>query len=322
MKNKIITERNSTNLSFFQVTYEWEDILAKILNIDFYSTRKKLSNNQIQEYLSERLMSTFPFKTNKSRWNIVFIMYPRLSHRYKFKSIIPIYLDVHKKWKDKIISDTRRLPIYFVTSLDLYEDIKKTESNSECVYLPLSVSDIYYVQRIPKKSVEVVQLGRKNRILHEFMLKYCETKDVDYIFNNNGTYNSIKNGNIGQLSTRQEYMSLLAKAKVSLVSTPSVDGDKDFGGYDFFTPRFYESAISYCYMIGRYTHNSESKLLDIDRVCEHVDNYEEFKNAMNYMLSNSIETHQKEYDNFIDKNTTSNRANDIKRKIKEKGFKV
>lgn len=255
MKNKIITERNSTNLSFFQVTYEWEDILAKVLNTDFYSIRKKLSNNKIQEYLLERLMSIFPFKTNKSKWNIVFIMYPRLSHRYKFKSIIPIYLDVHKKWKDKIISDTRKLPIYFVTSLDLYEDIKKTESNSECVYLPLSVSDIYYAQRIPKKSVEVVQLGRKNRILHEFMLKYCETKDVNYIFNNNGTYNSTKNGNIGQLSTRQEYMSLLTKARVSLVSTPAVDGDKDFGGYDFFTPRFYESAISYCYMIGTPLYN-------------------------------------------------------------------
>ena len=257
---------------------------------------------------------------SKQKWNLVFIMYPRLSHRYKWLPVVPIYLDVHKKWKHKIIRDTRCLPLYFVTSYDLFVDIKETSPDSNCVYFPLSVADIYYGETRKEKNIDVVQLGRKNIKLHEFMLEYSKHRSVDYIYLEGKSYKSTKGYEVGALSSRKEYMDLLSRAKVSLVSSPAVDGEKDFGGYDFITHRFYESAISDCYMIGRYTQNKEAELLKIADVCKLVNDYDEFEASLDEMLSVSIYDNYSNLRKFVRENTTKIRAEYMKKIMVSEGF--
>jgi hypothetical protein len=191
------------------------------------------------------------------------------------KNVIPIYLDVSEKDISKIVYETQYLPCYFVTSLDIFNLIKKNDISSKCHYLPLSVSDKYLSENIPNKSIDVLQLGRKNTVLHEYMLKYCEEfPKTNYIYqlsNGNLNYESTIYGNIGEFSDRHEFIELLSRSKISLVSTPGCDNSRKFGdGIDFITPRFYESAAHYCYMLGRYTNNEEAKELEIESICANM----------------------------------------------------
>lgn len=107
----------------------------------------------------------------------------------------------------------------------------------------------------------MIQFGRKNPVLHSYMLKYCKLyPNVEYVYQTSDgslTYTSTTRGNIGKFDNRPEYMQMIAKSKVSLVSTLGIDKSKNMGGIDFFTPRFYESAAYYCHLIGRYTMNDE-----------------------------------------------------------------
>lgn len=302
---------------YHQITYEWEDVFSEQLSVEL-KDNGIYQNNKKLDLLKEILSYPFKFRITKDNWNLAFIMFVRMSHRYKLKNVIPIYLDVHKRWINKIISDTIQLPIFFVTSYDIYKIIQDKTKDDRCVYIPLSISDMYYnMDKTLKKDIDVVQLGRKNTILHNYMMEYCrKNSKVNYVYMENGKYISTVGTPVENLVSRKKYMDLLKRAKISLVSSPCVDKEKDFGvGVDFITPRFYESAIEYCHMVGRYTDNYESQINNIPSVCPNIHTKDEFFELIDEYLKTPNQRNVELFDNFIKAHLTSSIVQKVRGKM-------
>ena len=222
---------------------------------------------------------------------------------------------------DEIIKATRYLPAFFVASKDIYNEMK--EKGCENVYfINQCASDQYFSETVPLKDIDVVQIGRKNPILHQYMLDYCsEHPEVEYIYqgqNASLSYISTTRGDIGRLPGRKEFVDMMRRAKVSIVSTPKCDGSRNvFGGADLVTARFYESAVFYCMMVGRYTDNEETRELELDKICPNIKDYDEFKTIMDQYLSRE-DVDKDLYHTFITKHLASNRARYIEKCIEQR----
>lgn len=326
----IISRRRHENRAFFDVCYEWEDILSKNLNADIkefnillYHYRRVIgkifpNSYSLQQNISDKKLCCY------------FVMFPSELKYYPKINGIPIFLDV---WNEQainiIIKKTENFQIYYVTSLDIWQRIKEKRADAAVQYMPLSVSDKYFSPNFEKyqdKKYDVIQMGRRNPVLHDFMLTYVsENPHIEYIYSEAGNnvggleYVSTQYGKIGCLDTREKFIQTLAHSRVSLVSSPMVDNDKKKQfGVDFLTPRFYESAILGCAMVGRYTLNEEMRRQNILKVCDNVQTYEQFKQSMNRALQiGRIELYE-EYKDFIMNNLTSVRAQQIKHDLADK----
>ncbi|MCM1263713.1 MAG: hypothetical protein NC313_13460 [Butyrivibrio sp.] len=261
-----------------------------------------------------------------------FVMFPSELKYYSKINGIPIFLDV---WSEQaintIIKKTENLQLYYVTSLDVFKKIKEKKPNGGVYYMPLSVSDKYFSPNFEKykdKKYDVIQLGRRNSVLHDFMLTYVsENPHIEYIYseagNNTGglEYISTKRGGIGCLDTRGKFIRTLACSKVSLVSSPMIDNDKKTQfGVDFPTPRFYESAVLGCAMVGRYTLNEEMKKQNILKVCNNIQTYQQFKETLDRALKVKRTELYETYKDFILNNLTSVRAKQIRCDLEQKNF--
>ncbi len=79
----------------------------------------------------------------------------------------------------------------------------KSKGCQNVYFIHRCVSDQYFTQEVPAKDIDVIQIGRKNPVMHQFMLDYCkEHPDVEYIFQSEDAslnYNSTTRGNIGKI---------------------------------------------------------------------------------------------------------------------------
>lgn len=321
MNVSIVSERKYNKWASWHVVYEYEDIFSKYIKLKihkniFFILFKKIKNTIFYHspILIKKIFEKKKFSFDGKECNLCFVMNANDYPLYCKKNYIPIFLDFSVECIEKISEATKNIPFFWVTSFDIYKKfIEKGVSN--IYYIPLSVSDKYYKEEIPNKYIDVIQLGRKNSVLHTYMLKYCEkNKDVEYVYQSNGkqlTYYSTVKGNIGSLNTRDEYMNLLSSCRVSLVSTPGKDSSRDFGNIDFVTPRFYESAANYCYMLGRYSENEETDRLNISGICKNIVDYEQFERELDNYLKASSFLKKQEYYSFLQKNITSVRVAEV-----------
>ncbi|MFL0194643.1 hypothetical protein ACJDU8_03515 [Clostridium sp. WILCCON 0269] len=326
MLKGIITLRNVCHETYYDIVYEWEDCICDNLNLQLisisdkvYKSSEKLKYRIISKLKRNMKIPLHKFSINRDYY-LAFIM--NISHfkYYSEYNIIPIFLDTWKCDTQFLFNNFRKLNKikYYVTNYQMFCLLTgKGAKNVE--YIPLSIADKWILSDCPRKQIDVIQMGRKNSILHEYMLRFCsEFPDTEYVYldliGRQKGYLSTTRGFIGDCKTRISMMELLRTAKVSLVSSPGIDakeGDKSYG-IDFPTPRFYESAVNYCYMIGRYSPKIEFDNLDIPSVCPNVDSYDEFKKCMiRYLESDSF--NKKVFDNFIKRNTTIARLGQIEK---------
>ena len=244
------------------------------------------------------------------------------------KNCIPVVIDA---WNDgcvKYLADsTKNLKLFYVTSRYIYDHIKAEDPNSNVRYMPLSVSDKHYspnFERYRNKTVDVIQFGRRDPILHEYMLRYsAEHNDVDYVYSsgNKGKrsdYLSTIRGNIGPVNGRDNFMQTLSGAKVSLVSSPGMDEHEPITyGVSFPTPRFYESAVLGCSLIGRYPDNQEFHELNMSRYCPNITSYDQFVHELERALAMTPEELYAQNHDFILNSLTSKRAEKIQKDLEE-----
>lgn len=317
MKIQIYSERGYETWASWDVVYEWEDELTKRLEAEIVTVSKdshyrKTFFKRVLHKLKLLKVSGIKYRLTGNDLQLAIIMNASSYYRYPMKNTIPIFLDFPEWMVQEIARVTQPLPCFFVTCYEIYNRLQKAGAHN-VFYFPLSIADKYLIDVPPQKTIDVIQLGRKNAVLHEFMLRYVKTyPDVEYIYQLPGLkYESTKRGDIGTVDTREAYIKLLQSCRVSLISTPSVDrADQRFGGIDFITPRVYESAALYCRLIGRYTENEEARRIGMERVCPNAKSYEIFENAMNKALDDhEIDwTTQRE---FVQENLTSRRAEEI-----------
>jgi len=310
--NGIVSMRKIEHWASWDVVYEWEDIFSEVLGIPIVCERNSIIRKILKVLfyhfkIVNRLVS---FSATKENWNLTWVMNAENLGLYTKTGNIPIFLDATASTIQNVIRATCKLPLFFVTCYEYYTLLKKAGCKN-VYFMPLSISDKNICIKA-KKTIDVLQFGRKNKVLHKYMLKYCKAHPkVEYVYQKNDgslTYTSTIRGQIGKFDARQEYLDMMASAKVSLVSSPGCDGSKDFGnGIDFISPRFYESIACRCHLIGRYTSNKETEMIGLSKVCPNVKTYEEFSNMIKFFLNCSGEQTTDEK-LFLENNCTSKRA--------------
>lgn len=285
--------------------------MAEKMGVDFQFIKRGIAK-KVRNIGWHRFGIFSRFSGEKDDWNLIWVMNSNDIGLYTYRNSIPIFLDTPVKTVDMVLKATKSLPFFWVTCMDFFR-ILEAHGCTNAHYMPLSISDKYITDVVPEKKIDVLQFGRKNDLLHEWMLRYCREHDnVEYVYqtgNGTLTYTSTVRGEIGRFDSRKEYMELMRSAKISLVSTPGCDENRDFGGVDFVTPRFYESAACYCQMLGRYTENEEVAQIGIKSICPNISNFEEFKRALALNLENDIDAEK--YETFCRINCTSQRVKEM-----------
>lgn len=160
--------------------------------------------------------------------------------------------------------------------------------------------------------------------MQDFAIHYCtEHPNVEYIYaeydpqTKHLTYYSTKRGIIETPETREEYMTMLRRAKICLLSSPGIDNTRPMAeGIDYPTPRFYETAINYCHMLGRYSEDHEEfHLQGIDSVCHNIKSYDQFKDLCDEIMIGNKALNKKTYDEFISKHLTSNWIKELQKQL-------
>ena len=323
---------------FRDVCYEWEEEISKYFNAPIRKEFCK-TNTRIQA-IKNFIKKIFPFAVKLRRADlnpvkieltqdiklpltIYFAMFPAEISLCIGINALPIFIDV---WYDyhieNIINATKNCKIFYVTSRDVYNRVKLKSPSSNVHYMPLSIADKYFSENFAKyrsKKIDVLHSSRTNPVLHEYMLKYLSThSNIEYVYKQQDGYISTKRGNLGTCPDRESYMNLIASAKVSLLGCSGYDDAREnTNGIQYPTPRFYESAILGCALIGRYPENQEFRELNVSKYCPNITSYEQFCECLERALNITPEELYAQNHDFIINSLTSQRAKQIERDLRE-----
>lgn len=310
MRMKALISLRKCNTQFYNtVMYEWEDdIQKKGIKIILRNKYTKLFWLFILYLKKDRpMIRQFSCVKKRAQNKLAFLMFvPQYSQFYP-ERIIPIFVDTRDNTFSLLIESIKNINTAIITNRSALERAKKIYPEKHLYSIPLWCSDKWALSTPPSKSIDVLQIGRKNNKLHSWMLEYAMShQKVEYIYKDDlsNNYISTKRGDIGPLDSRDGYMRMLRAAKVCLVSSPLVDSEMEL---DFITPRVYEAAMSYCYMLGRFTINAEFKEIGLNRVVDLIDSYNLFETRLTEYLQTNEFVKLKEYNEFIGDNSFKNR---------------
>jgi hypothetical protein len=339
MDFEILSSSEWKNHYSMQIVFEWEMILKKELGIqintedlfvidDIYINKlngiiQKVIRNS---FLKLHIDSSFNYllRKNEKNYYISYQMYVNktVNHYIYQPNCIPIFIDCFGDMIEYIPLLCKKNPLVFVTDYEVYMILQKTSIAVKIRYIPLSISDFYFNQKMPEKKFDVIQMGRLNPILHTWMLEVVRKfPEIDYVYSSrNNDINSYVSTATGLLAdktdTRSEFMQLLGSSRISLVSSPGIDGgEARTGGFNPVTPRFYESAVNYCKLVGRFPDNPDFLYNNVASVCDRPANYEEFEAVILKMLSEPFILTQ-DYKLFLESHLTSTTAQAIREALR------
>lgn len=323
----IYTDRHVEKWPSHQIIYEWEDEISNQLTIPIHNSPyirgmiprkvsgllRRIIHNDLTEIMGI---------TNKNTIQLYFEMLPKNFRSFSNrKKVIPVIIDFwHKASVDIINKYYKDCPFILISSLEVLNFLKVNSCYLNLIHFPLSLPDKYRLKtdQVFKKYYDVVLAGRANPILWEYLKNYEFTHpEIEYLFQElkNGElyYRSNKNGIIGKYQNRDEYFDLIRSAKISLYSTPGIDGgEKRTGGFNPVTPKFLESLSAGCHVIARYQQNEESDFYQLDTICPSVNSYEEFEKQMDFAMNSNILPIKRNSD-YLLKHYTSVRIETLKK---------
>ncbi len=321
MISGIYSNRNTKQKYYWDIVHEWEDVFKEVLGVSIIlvgqeydmiykpSVYRKIHNRLGGAQLVDR------FTKKKELYVAFHIGPPGVFSFYTSKNVIPVIIDFWKyenlKRFEKIF---RNSPVVFVTSYEVYDYLKGQGVNLNLKHLPLSIPD-YLIDdyKIPEKEIDVIQFGRQNKLLHDYMMKFVTKRpNVNYVYgskgNNGINYISTVNGEIGTFDSRQKYLKILSKSRISLLSSPGIDDPARTGGFNPVTPRFLESASMGCHMLGNYIDSKDFQFCEVSKVCKSVSTYNEFESELEIMLESKAIP---EYQSYLERFRTSKVAGDL-----------
>lgn len=335
MIGEVLSRAFSPAEKYRDVCYEWEEECAKYFDVPVRIVTPAVSASAKKNPIKLIIKKLFPVVgVIKSRINLLrtpkleqdinsplslcFVMFPHEISAFYENNVMPIFLDI---WSDNdfkfVAYITRKLRLFYVTSRDAYYRLKALSPKSNVRYMPLSVADKYHSENFVSyrnKYIDVFMPGRGNPILHQYMLRYAEEHpDIKYVYRRGNWECRSTDGTISlRADDRAGYMNILASSKVSIVGCSGIDNAREgSNGIRFVTPRFYESAILGCALIGRYPDNEEFRELHMSRYCPNITSYEHFCEALEHALAQSPEQLYAQNHDFIINSLTSKRAEQI-----------
>ena len=314
--NGILTTRNYNTWPSYDIVYEWEDIIANKLTLSL------IEENEI---LTNRIIRCVPYLGKVIQTNIntfTYEMFPTLKNRYNNKkNIIPCIIDFYLKENDfeKFTKSYLNNQLICISSKEVYELLKKSSicKSLNIAHLPLSISDKYRITPTTyfDKKYDLVLMGRQNPVLESFLEKYLrEHKDLNYVYrvqkNDEFLYYNSKGECLGNINTREKYISLMKKAKCGLYATPGIDGgEKRTNGYNQVTPRFLELVACGCHIIARYPQNPDTEYYELANFSKSINSYDDFEKALDFARNNDV--CMTKYSKYLEQHYTTKRTKEL-----------
>ncbi len=299
---RILTRRKYLRRHNLDIVYEWEDVLSKTCFADFTYA------NKYGDKLM-RLKIPFPWLYG-NEITFCFQMHPDSYGRYNSKNVIPLIIDFYIKDPielNKFYKNYSKCPVVFISSLEVYDFLKKNSCPLPIEHLPLSLSDKYSFQENQEKTklFDIVWFGRYNPVLYGYLKQYAnENPELYYVYRKNKGYYTSRGEYLGELQTRSEYIDLLSKSRIGLYHTPGLDGGEErTHGFNQVTPRFLEMVACGCHVLARYADNPDTRYYQLTDFCPHIDSYEQFKKLVEEKLSQPVNA--KFYAQYMNKHYTS-----------------
>lgn len=327
---RINTRRNSDAPHWWQLVWEWEDILSTYLHAPLVGPKKI---NRDYQHIPSKFARKFPRIANLLCPNGLELRYEMIPKCYGYllnaKHIIPCIIDYYLADDEinNMVDYYRKCPIILISSKEVYNHLMEYEyifknKGLKLAHWALSISDQYKLCQSPKE-YDIGVFGRTNSVLMEYMSIYHNShpglsyivrssKEEDYAFVDNMGHI------LGRIEDRTEYISLMRKVKVALYSTPGIDGGESWcHGFSQVTPRFLEHIASGNHIIARYANNADTDYYELENFCSSIQTYDQFETAMDFALSNEIDVAK--YKNYLSKHYTSVRAVELQQIIESLG---
>lgn len=307
---KILSTRSYEKMPWFQIVYEWENILCE-----------KINNCRVHPIgIIARILDKFFERTSFEWQNLfsdknIYIRYEMaaLKHQtsYNRNNVIPIVIDYLLKDDELSLFEKAHSnnPGVIITSREAYDKLKTLNCKLKIYHWPLSMPDQYLYENgvVYEKKYDIAINGRQNPLFNKYFAQYLESHpDLTYVKSGKRRFDFIDNNgnNIGYFESREDYIKLLRMTRIALYSTPAIDGSRpDANGFNQVTPKFLEYLTSQCYMILRYPDNSDVSYYELKSFNESVESYNDFENFMDVARTAKVDT--KFYRDYLRKHITS-----------------
>lgn len=321
---QIGTCRKYEHRPWWDLVYEWEDILAEKLGLDFAYKKlwykKKPGRIPLLNLFARHWCNTFCFE-----------MIPDINgaHLDNMKTVIPCIIDffLTKESMPMFINKYSNNKVVLLSSKECYDFVDEYIRQNKIQgfnidHLALSISDKYAINKDTKfeKKYDLVLMGRQNPILEGYLNQYIKYHpDLYYVYREvkDGKYDYYTNRGeyLGDINTREMYITLMRSARCGLYTTPGIDGgEKRTNGFSQVTPRFLELIACGCHIIARYKQNSDTDYYELEQFSPSVESYEQFEQMLDNARSSEVD--MEAYSSYLLKHYTSVRANQLKEIIK------
>lgn len=313
---KIISQRAYAKYPSFKIVYEWEDILAKDLNISIKKEGdfKFKFFRRFEKYgLADFYHSFIP----KNNLKLRFVMEAKAEKRCILnRNTIPVIIDfwLEENNLQAFYEAYKHCPLVLVTSAEVVEFLKNNDCPLPIEHWPLSYPDIYKldVNKIKDKKYDFCIFGRPNPFFIRMLDKYCKKHpDFTYIHSTGTDTGRVfvdNDGNVVLKDTgRQSYLDMISKTKISCYTTPGIDESKKITGrFNQVTPRLFEMLTNGCSVIGHYPGNADTRYYELSSLIPNVNSYDEFERVLDSLRIKPLDFSQ--IASYMDKHYTSTRA--------------
>lgn len=331
----IISERAEDKYRSYQIVTEWEDIIGKNLNIPIKNKGTHLYVKFFKRIEKLKLCNLlYLFDSYRPVKN--YYLYFQMEATTKFewctsKNIIPIIVDFWFK-TDKLnefYKSYSNCKLILISSKEVYDFLIQNKCPLPIIHFPLSLPDNSITKKnINKRNIDFLFAGRKDPIFFDYVLRYeKENSNIEYVYQEldglKPYYISNLKGRLhGDFFSREGYTELLNNGKFSFYTTPGKDpSKKTANGFNQVTPRFLELLSAGCFVLGRYSDNSDVQFYNLNELCPQINSYEDFKDVITRCQDLSyFKTHIAKYSDYIQKHLTSNRAVQLKIILAQNNF--
>lgn len=328
---KILSKRAYEKLSYWDLVYEWEDIISKELNIPIINEPK----------LFDKILKGVPglYKSmTHGDLSLCFQMGAEIIPNKILKlqelfglrakniaDVIPCIIDFWQPKEDikaleRAYSKNR---LILVTSMEAYEFLLNNKVDIQFKHWPLSLPNIYAIQNptvLFEKKYDLALMGRQSILLRSFLEEYINRHpDFTYVSSRreNGHFNYYTNKGefVGCADDRKRFFKIMRGAKAGLYSTPGLDNKPGANGYNQVTPRFLELLSAQCHIIAHYPDNADTRFYKLSQFSEDIDTYLKFEKAMDNAREAPVD--MEKYSKYLSSHYTSERAKLLQQLINE-----
>lgn len=249
---------------------------------------------------------------------------------YKSKKLKIVY--IIDAWENKIqyisnkINDVDIILMAYQDSINLLKQYVDENVMKKVFLFPLFINPNLYPVKPAEKKFDLIQVGRQNKKMHEWALRYSSKNKLTYLYqkrNDRGIY-YFENEPWDCKNYQFSYSRLIntiAKTKIAIVSPPDSTDIKRTGRVSPLTPRYLETAMSFAVPVGLIPSGFEYKNFFPKNFTMIANSYVEFEEICDKLINNDNLREKIIFENHnfvIEKNSVETRFLELKEIINRK----